>query len=332
MKKLIIIILLYIVFNSIFLSFDFIYSQNNDTTNIFSSQAVENKDNNSMNVLTIIKLFLTKNKDLLEIIQIIINVIFLIIIAIFTILAYRSAKKTILDPMKSEILQTIHNKLVDILYMFNNKNDYDLKNEMSLSDLIMINNFKLKDMYAAFIFDNKFYKLMKFDNLIYNKANCPTSKNFGNIELTNNHIILIELCLEDNSPYYFEYNLSMEERKKIWEDHFSNYINLSIPQNYSSYEIKLNSIISSPYTPDNIKNTIEEYKTLINSNLNIISEELKYFAQELSKNDTLIDIFNTSISYSNISNKLESLENKASEAISIINKIIKKAFDINDYI
>jgi len=93
------------------------------------------------------------------------QIVFFITISTITVLTYLKAKRTLLQPIKTEIFKEQIKIFADILNFFRGKKEWDLMNEMYLQKLINVNLISLMDDYGYAYFKIDFDRNVRPYNL-----------------------------------------------------------------------------------------------------------------------------------------------------------------------
>lgn len=209
--------------------------------------------------------------SLVVVINAIFEIIFFISIGVITFLTYRSAKKTILQPIKTEIFKVQIEVLTNILRFFAGKGEIELRNQFDFDNLIRVNAIQLLDDYAELFFDIE----VEYQKQPYSNEHCRVK------------IVQEEFLELYNSPEM----LSMKKKQKdipspdprvkaaIWEKH--KYSTIHLPNKHSEIVNEYKKILSSPLIPKECVSLLESYLERIDKNVLLINRTLTEVAKEL---------------------------------------------------
>lgn len=207
--------------------------------------------------------------DTISTIKDIFNIVFFIVIIIITILSYLKAKKTLLQPLRTEVFKEQLKVLSSILAKFNGKSEIELRKEADFDKFFTVNTVRLFDNYASLFFDIK----LKEDNRPYNLKDCPEA------------IIREEFLISADEPYKRE-PLSNENdipdprtKAAIWNKY--KLPQISFPKNTINYRNEIEKMMESPLIPRKLLELLEDYKKTLNDNFFTIEKVLENVAQEL---------------------------------------------------
>ncbi|MGB9180467.1 MAG: hypothetical protein WCB68_14640, partial [Pyrinomonadaceae bacterium] len=116
------------------------------------------------------------------------QILFFIIISTITILTYLKAKKTLLQPLRTEIFKEQLKTFSDILGLFTGKGEVELSEDLGFKELLDVNVCALFDEYISFFFEVEIDESKR----PYNTHNCPQSLisvHSSNLIVDNEHLI-----------------------------------------------------------------------------------------------------------------------------------------------
>jgi len=192
-----------------------------------------------------------------------------------TIKTYQSAKKTLLQPIKTEIFKIQVESLKPILNYFYNKSEYDLLYESGLTNFIRIN------------LQTILYEYSQLFTLPLLKEFIPPVSD----EDIEGKIILAYSIqeMEDFRKYKEEYNLfiqekgnqnNMEEINTVWLK-YNQFRNLIYSKEGHKCYKKLESFANLPYLTTDLSKLIDEYLELVKENEKLIDKYIKEYSNEL---------------------------------------------------
>lgn len=237
------------------------------------------------------KIFMDQN--IVEIIKNWFNILFFIITGTITILTYIKARKSILQPIKTEIFKQQLEVFSEIMDIFNGKNEMQIRRFFAFDKLEFVNVVKMIDGFAGIFFEFEF----DIEKRPYNTNDCKTTavmKDVAHKYLKIDVDPVIELIAStsdeiSNKPTY-------EIKVDIWKEY--EYGIISIPNEYIEAVEKIDKIIKSPLLPKECIKYLSEIKKIAEDNITILSEVLREVFQELPEKYTNTnDLLNISLSW-----------------------------------
>lgn len=147
--------------------------------------------------------FICIAQDIVSIVRDIFQILFFVIVGLVTLLTYLKAKRTLFQPIKTEVFKEQIKVFSDILSFFRGKKEIDLSNEFNFDKLLEVNCISLIDDYASFHFDMKF----DINERPYNASLCPVSI------MSVNSLILMENYHEN------DFNEFIETKQSRWNEY-----------------------------------------------------------------------------------------------------------------
>jgi hypothetical protein len=95
----------------------------------------------------------------------------LVVVGVITAKTYARAKRTILQPIRTEIFKTQLQELSSVLRLFVGQGEVELRRRFGFHKLLSVNIVLLYDCYARLFFDMEFER----DERPYNSRDCPIS-------------------------------------------------------------------------------------------------------------------------------------------------------------
>lgn len=241
---------------------------------------------------------------------------FYVIIAFITILTFRQAKKTILQPIRAEVFKMQLRELADLLGLFHGKGEIDLRNDFGFEDMFYVNCRYVTDQYARAFFDVAFDP----DRRPYNKHACPTAimlkdAAFRETELMTGHYV------SEKTPPRSDH----EQLQAYWEK-YQHGGTLYFPRQTSEMDRRLRAIKDSPILTSQCRGFIADYLLTVEKNVTVLSEVLHNSARQFqSKYKTLNDL--NSISFDWIRHEylqqFEPLDQKAKQIVRHVESYLK---------
>ena len=105
-------------------------------------------DSRSMEIGTHVGPYVSEARDLVQI-------VFFLTVALITVLTYLNARRTLLQPLRTEVFKEQITILSDALRLFVGKGEHDLRNSWGLSEMLDGNAYFLLDEHARIFFGVK---------------------------------------------------------------------------------------------------------------------------------------------------------------------------------
>src|SRR4030042_1319163 len=201
------------------------------------------------------------------------QVFFWITMGVVAILTYRRAKKTILQPLRTEVFKVQLKEMSAILSMFVGKGEIELRNAFAFDKLLLVNTVSMYDAYAKTFFDYK----VDYDKRPYSTNECPTilvteegMMKFGKLD---------DAHLRKDVPASSEEEKDPRVRAALWADYVK--YDLSIPRQFSEQEKKIDDMLENPLLPTECVKLLNEYREVVNKNVNLVRNLLTKCAKEM---------------------------------------------------
>lgn len=228
-----------------------------------------------------------------EIIKSWFNILFFIVTGTITVLTYIKARKSILQPIKTEIFKQQLEVFSEIMEIFNGKSEMQIRNFFAFDKLEYANVVKLIDEFAYIFFELK----LDVKKRPYNTNDCKTSiimKDVAHkyLKLDVDPVLEQIAATSDeisNEPTY-------EENVDIWQKNELGII--CIPNEHIEAVERIDKIIKSPLLPKECIKYLSEIEEIAKENIVILNEVLREVSQELPEKYTnKNDLFNISLSW-----------------------------------
>jgi hypothetical protein len=201
------------------------------------------------------------------------QIVFFVVVGIITILTFLKAKKTLLQPIRTEIFKSQLHEFSKILKMFTGKREMELRDDFAFGKLFIANCCNLLDTYGSLFFDIK----IDTQKRLYSIKNCPAS-------------IMTKTWVAKHIELRDDYKIDEEKEKNqerpdprtkaaIWSEF--EYGNIWIPKEFIEMKAQFEKIMDSPLIPKDCLSLLEDYLGTINQNVNILGQLLTEKAKEL---------------------------------------------------
>lgn len=244
-----------------------------------------------------------------------IQVLFFLVIGAVTILTYLKAKKTILQPIRTEIFKEQLKVFSTLLTMFSGRDELELRNDLGTDKLFLANATWLMDQYARHFFDLE----VDENKRPYGREACPIT-------------IIPEKYLEHDTLHLMPGESSEKPPKgtpatkaAVWAKYKFDLVKL--PKEYTARRREIERIIASPLVPKNLAQLLLEYLVLARKNVEVLRLVLTSCASELpEKYPDLETMKKASMAWINnrYNNKFQALEPKAGE----ITEFLRNYFEV----
>lgn len=199
---------------------------------------------------------------------------FFVSTGIIAILTYRQAKKTVLQPIKTEIFKEQIKEMSIVLEAFNGKTEYELRNDFDLDNILYYNVLIMFDEYASLFFDVKIDR----DERPYSKCKgglvtqASMEKYF---EKADDHVAREVAASNEDG----ENRPDPRTKFAVWSN-YEHYI-LKISPEFSDIDKKMDTLISNPLLPTELMNLLKSLKVRVHENLDLIREHCETSAKEM---------------------------------------------------
>jgi len=249
-----------------------------------------------------------------SVINLILQSVFFIVVGIITVITYIHARKTILQPIRTELFKTQLQELSAVLRLFVGKGEVALREEFQFPKLLGVNMVLLYDHYASLFFDVEFDP----DTRPYNIRECPEAiltQEFVDkyVRLDDEHVLPKDTSgLETERP-------DPRLRAALWQDYKFGHIR--IPREYSETHDQLTEILESPVLPKKCVELLESFLETVDRNTHLVAKILTECATELPEKYPTIEALQRS-SFGWIQNKyndaFEDLKPKADQVVDFV--------------
>lgn len=201
------------------------------------------------------------------------QVLFWIAIGTVAILGYLGAKKTILQPIRTEIFKVHLKEMRTILSMFVGKGEIELRQTYAFDKLLMANMFMMYDEYVKTFFDVE----MDREKRPYCSSECPSS--IFTQEGMDKHVRLLDDHVQKEFPDPSEQKKDPRVRAALWAE-YEQY-NLCIPKEFSEQERKMQDLVDNPLLSSECVDLLTEYTKTVHENAERLRKLLTECAKEM---------------------------------------------------
>jgi hypothetical protein len=241
--------------------------------------------------------------------NLVLECIFFIIVGVITAKTYARAKRTIFQPIRTEIFKTQLQELSSVLRLFVGQGEVELRRRFGFHKLLSVNIVLLYDCYARLFFDMEFER----DERPYNSRDCPisiVSEEF--LKKDDLHIVPKKDASEPEKP-------DPRVRAALWQDH--KHGEIAIPREHSEMQDELKRILESPILPKGCAELLEDFQRTVEQNTFLVGQILTECAAEMPEKYPTVEALQRA-SFSWIRNKyneaFEHLKPKADEVVQFV--------------
>lgn len=244
------------------------------------------------------------------------QIFFYVVIAIVTILSFYQAKKSLFMPIKTETFKLQVESFKEILNFFSNKSDNDFITQFDYEFMVHANATLLFSDYLKCFFKGKF----KVNDENIDKLHEKFGGFLPSEEVMDNYFAKID--------YYDDIELKENDRSDItakeWKEEKYGIIHIS--EKYIQEREKLRDIISSPLLPGKLKDDLNDFEKVLDSNISLIRDVLNEIKQEIpEKFDTVESVkkFSQSGVWNEYSDRMEDFEPSSHSILKFIRNYLK---------
>ena len=206
----------------------------------------------------IMQVSLTDIKDIVQ-------VGFFAVMGTVAVLSYLKARKTLLQPLRTEVFKEQLRLLSDTLSLFIGKGELDLRDSFALHEMFDSNAIKLLDDYA--------------EEALSVKVN-REERRYRKYRVANVHPKTPVTPLDG---HFKEHNNDKSGNERIektsWEDYFFWVVDL--PDGFVEGTRRIQNIMDSPLLPTQLLSLLREFLDAVNANVNLTRDLLNECAREL---------------------------------------------------
>jgi hypothetical protein len=248
------------------------------------------------------------------------QVVFWGLVATVSLLTYLAAKKTILQPIRTEIFKVQLEEMRNILAMFVGKGETELRKAYAFDKLLFANSVMMYDEYAKTFFDHE----ADSKNRPYGDAECPISS------ITQAGMEKHFVHLDDSVPEAPGRHPEAKDprvRAALWADY--EHYNLRLPKEFSEQEKNIRDLLENPLLPTPCVALLTSYIQTAHENSECIRDLLTECAKEMPQKYPSLDALKSS-SFGWINNsytrKCADLKPKADE----VTAFIRSCYDVDN--
>jgi len=190
------------------------------------------------------------------------NVLFFIVVGTVTILTYIKAKRTILQPMRTEVFKQQITLFTQLLHELIGKSEVELIGDAGLDAMVRANVACVLDQYAA----ETFYVQVDEQERPYNRKECPQTIFTLDPDVTSITTGADGLVL-------------LERVERPWTSF--RLAEMKVPTQYVNAKAQFISYLESPLLPSHLASLVQEYLDALDTNVDHIRTAVEELAQTL---------------------------------------------------
>jgi hypothetical protein len=246
----------------------------------------------------------------IAVIRDVVQTLFFAIVATVTVLTYRRAKKTLLQPIRTEIFKAQLVEFTAILAMLGGKGEVELRKDWGFQEFETANAVAMYDAYAYTFFDATF----DADKRPYNPADCPVSIMSAEHLTRADEYVRSDVKTPTERP-----QRDPRVRAAQWAVYKHDHIR--VPKEMVAAQDRLNKILESPLLPQQCVKELKQFQETVNANVGRFGQILTDAAQEMpTKYPTLDTMSHASFAWiqNRYSAEFQHLKDKADGVVSYI--------------
>lgn len=242
------------------------------------------------------------------------QILFFVVVGIVTVLTFRKANKTLLQPIRTEVFKEQIKLFADVLRLFRGKGEVELRDDAGFNDHFVANTAAMYDDFARTFFDFK----PKEEERPYARSKCPMSI------VPEKYLLPSEVHVHDEAQIQQEGPVpDPRTRAAIWASYEPHEIRISAKM--INFQKSLKNFVESPFMPRRLSELIKEYNALVDRNVMSLGKLLIDCAKEMPVKYPSIDTLRKA-SFAWIQNKyadgFEHLRPKADEISEFLRKYL----------
>lgn len=211
------------------------------------------------------------------------QILFFIVVGAVTILTFRKANKTLLQPIRTEVFKEQIKLFADVLGNFRGKGEVELRNDAGFEDHFVANTVAMYDDFARTFFDFK----PKEEERPYARSKCPMSIVSEKYLLLSEEYVREEERLQEETPAP-----DPRTRAAVWASYEPHEIRISAKM--IKFQQSLKNFVESPFIPSPLSQLIKDYNALVDRNAISLGKLLTECAKEMPLKYPSTDTFRKS--------------------------------------
>lgn len=277
--------------------------------------------------MIIYNLSTSDNKDISDFIDILknsFNILFFVIISLITILSYIRARKTLFTPIRTEVFKFQIKNFEEVLLYFQNKSEIDFTIMFDLHRILSYNAMNMAEEYIKHFF--------KDEVEINEDKKKDLSKDFVAAMLhqdyAKKYLVLTDLVEKKEKAKDSETEDTEITNPAIILDKWKKYEHGSIDytRQYIEATERLRHFIASPLLPNELKSIIKKFQEKVDNYLPLVGKVITEVSLEMPEKFPTaksISNFNSSGLWNDYNHKMEKLEDTAEEILVFISDYLR---------
>lgn len=209
------------------------------------------------------------------------QIVFWVVVGTVTVLTFKQARRTVLQPLRTEVFKLQLEQMREILSFFVGREEGKLREDAHVDELYRFNAFKLMDTYGETFFPIKVKKGERlYDDVKHFRAKAEL------FSLVDEHI---RPSSPDGASHHEE---ERRRRREAWPGDPSGMI--LIPTGLVEYRDRIRSILEDPLVPSACAELLEEYLYAIEKVISSIGDLLDWAAPQMPDRYPSLDDFEVS--------------------------------------
>jgi hypothetical protein len=197
------------------------------------------------------------------------QIVFWVIASVIAVLTYRQARKTILQPIRTELFKAQLAAMSHIMGLFLGKDELSLREAFDFEKLFTVNAIALYDAYAAIFFDIQFDR----ESRPYNSRDCPVYETSPDSmpEVATSHLSVERSATPPSSD--------PRVRAALWAayKHDRQYVN----REFFAMTKRITELLENPILPQELVDLLIEYRRQAGRNQLLLSKTLADATNEM---------------------------------------------------
>ncbi|MER8099400.1 hypothetical protein [Kitasatospora sp. NPDC094016] len=186
-------------------------------------------------------------------------------------MTYVNAKRTVFQPLKTEVFKKQIESLTEVLRIFVGKEELALRGDFDFELLRHANITKMYDAYVAHAFNRE----RPYEDLEYRAELCPTM--IVSIEHLQRNFTLVD---GDKPPSSKNEGQELLARRRGWKYCAAE---ISLPSTYSEMTQRIRAALEDPFLPSPIGRALEDYLGLVERNAFLISQIIAEMSDQMPR-------------------------------------------------
>lgn len=206
--------------------------------------------------------------DYLVVLKDVVQIVFWLLAGVLAVLTYRQARRTVLQPIRTEVFKEQLKVMSEVMSLFVGKSEIPLRGDFDFYALFNANACYLLDSYAASSFDKKFDP----DERLYNSTDCPikihTIESIARTSSSQEGVDRQQGSAVYSKVYVGDWSLHKVDR-------------LYLNKQCCEMTQKITQLLENPLLPSRMVELLSEYLKIVGNNQSILMRLLEQEAKNL---------------------------------------------------